>query len=259
MILNPAQSWLREVSTGLSSFLFPRVCIWCGLPLANATLCSECKDELLATTSLATCRRCCATVPREIAHFPDCVWCKGEHYAFDQVIRLGDYQGALAQACRAIKRIECISVIDELAEQLVTHRKAEFDQLPIDVVVSAPLFWMRRLERGFDQAGHLADCIARRLNKPFTHRWLRRKKPTVRQTEIPPSRRRANVKDAFETTMFCRAKGKSILLVDDILTTGATCHEIAKRLKAAGAKAVHVAILARGDNRRTKPALIPGN
>jgi predicted amidophosphoribosyltransferase len=79
---------------------------------------------------------------------------------------------------------------------------------------------------------------------------LVRRRSTRLQTRLSPTARRENVRNAFCCRRIANVKGKVVLLADDILTTGATCHEAARALKSAGARAVYVAVLARGENLR---------
>jgi ComF family protein len=111
--------------------------------------------------------------------------------------------------------------------------------------VSVPLHFMRRLQRGFNQAESLAGCLARQLNLPHRSRILRRVRRTRPQSELRRDDRRENVRGAFWARATADLRGSTVLLVDDILTTGATCSEAARALKAAGAARVVVAVIAR--------------
>jgi ComF family protein len=117
----------------------------------------------------------------------------------------------------------------------------------IDVVAPVPLYWLRRWRRGYDQSAHLAECVASRLKKPLDDYSLRRVRATATQHHLSPTRRKENVRGAFAVRKRRRFDGRSVLLVDDVLTTGATCHQAARALKAAGASHVYCLVLARGD------------
>src|SRR5690606_9664481 len=91
----------------------------------------------------------------------------------------------------------------------------------------------------------LAELIARELGVPFAANLITRRRSTVPQFQLPRSQRRQNVRRAFTMGWGHRLNGAHVLLIDDILTTGATCSEIARVLKRGGARRVTVAVLAR--------------
>jgi ComF family protein len=120
------------------------------------------------------------------------------------------------------------------------------------LVVPVPLHRVRYRQRGFNQARALAACaiVALRKSHPEWHltlapRTLMRQRPTESQAGLTPRQRRNNVRGAFRVSDPDLVRGKHILLVDDILTTGATARAAAQSLKRAGADSVYVATLAR--------------
>jgi ComF family protein len=119
------------------------------------------------------------------------------------------------------------------------------------IVVPIPHHWRRWFARGYNSAEAVAERIARRLRLPLQLKILRRHRYTKPQTTLVPSERRKNVRGAFVAKRKKDLHGATVLLVDDVLTTGSTCHHAAKALKAAGAKAVIVACVARGEDVRT--------
>jgi ComF family protein len=114
-----------------------------------------------------------------------------------------------------------------------------------NLLLSVPLHWTRRLGRGFDQATFLGQRLSHFLGKPFSHRNLRRIRATASQTGLSESKRRENVRGAFKVRRSEAVKGKRVLLVDDVMTTGATASECARTLLSAGAKEVSVLVVAR--------------
>jgi ComF family protein len=125
-------------------------------------------------------------------------------------------------------------------------------ELTFDAVVPMPLHWMRRWQRGFNQAELLASEIARRWNLPVCN-VVRRRKATKMQAGLTNAKRRANMQGAFvmrgAMRGISRVDGMRVLLVDDVLTTGSTAAACARVLKHAGAKHVTVLALARTDRR----------
>ncbi len=115
----------------------------------------------------------------------------------------------------------------------------------VDMVVPVPLYRRRLWWRGFNQAALLAGAVARRLGRPLELRNLVRLRPTTPQTSQSHDDRRRNVRGAFSVKHPGRIRGKRLLLVDDVMTTGATLDECARTLIAAGARRVEALALAR--------------
>ncbi len=115
-----------------------------------------------------------------------------------------------------------------------------------DLIVPMPLHWRRRWDRGFNQSALLAREISRRWNVPVANA-VRRRRATVPQAGLTNAKRRANVRGVFQAKR--RLDGMRVLLVDDVLTTGATASACAQALKRAGASHVAVLALARTDRR----------
>jgi len=137
-------------------------------------------------------------------------------------------------------------------DQSLQKALAEFlgDNLPYsstdcDVVIPVPLHRRRLWWRGFNQAALLAMTISRRLDKPIEMEALMRTRMTIPQTSQDHDARRRNVRRAFSVLRPARIRGQRVLLVDDVMTTGATVDECARVLMAAGSARVDVLTLAR--------------
>lgn len=133
-------------------------------------------------------------------------------------------------------------ILARLLEDFIKQHKDTF--LYFDVIMPLPLHKSRMREREFNQAQVLARHINSDLGLAFSCENLKRIRPTTSQTELGGDERRKNIRDCFKLKNADQVKGKNILLVDDVLTTGATCSEAAGVLKEAGAKAVFVITLA---------------
>jgi ComF family protein len=137
-------------------------------------------------------------------------------------------------------------------DQSVGRALAEFlgDELPLsaddyDVVIPVPLHWRRLWWRGFNQAALLAAEVARRLNLPLEAAAMSRRRFTPPPTSRHHDERIKNVRRAFTVISPERVKNRRVLIVDDVMTTGATVDECARVLLAAGAASVDVFTLAR--------------
>lgn len=128
---------------------------------------------------------------------------------------------------------------------LVERRRDDLAELRLDAVVPIPMYWWRRLRRGKNSPEMLAACLAKSLDIPMRRSVLVWRRNTPPQAGLAASRRFENVRGAFRVRHPDAVKDARILLVDDVLTTGATCSEAAKTLKNAGAAMVAVAVVAR--------------
>jgi ComF family protein len=136
-----------------------------------------------------------------------------------------------------------------LKQPLLRLAMAHFDTLfpgpPFDAVIPVPLHRERLMQREFNQASVLAKGLADALGVPVWERLLVRVRSTRPQVELSGRERRQNVRRAFAVTAAAALEAKQVLVVDDVLTTGATLGEVARTLKASGARQVDVFALAR--------------
>src|SRR5262249_28348399 len=151
--------------------------------------------------------------------------------AFDAALRMGPYEGLLRGVILRMKH----PAGEELAEavgmvwagQIAGRLRAE----PIDVVIPVPLHWWRRWRRGFNQSAILAQAVARELRGRCRPSGLCCARRTDEQKRLTPTARRENIRGAFRAASGIDVAGKAVLLVDDVLTTGATASEAARVLR----------------------------
>jgi ComF family protein len=250
--LNPSR-WLdrlsairREVTAGLVQILYPGCCHLCGVLLAPdvAFFCASCRAAL-STDPLPSCPHCAGTVGPYVSTAEGCIRCRKESFAFEAALRLGTYDGVLRDAVIRLKHHTGEGLAELLGELWVSRDAHRFRSLGVDAVVPVPLHWWRRWRRGYNQSAALARSIAAHLQIPCFPSRLRRLRNTPDQTLQSPAGRRANVRGAFRARRRSQFKGSTVLLVDDVMTTGATAHEAARALRLAGASRVVVAALAR--------------
>ena len=137
-----------------------------------------------------------------------------------------------------------------VGELWAEHAADRLKAVPAVMVVPIPLHWRRRWQRGYNQAEVLARALASRLHLACDARWLRRLRPTPKQTDVAPSARRGNVRGAFRVTDVEAIDGRTIVLVDDVSTTGATLHACAAALLDAGATEIRALVAAKAAARR---------
>ncbi len=237
--------------------LFPPRCVSCGSEpdgrpdwAAGGLLCPECAEQL-GPKHRNCCRRCGGNVPEETPRPDQCSWCRNSQLQFDSVVALGNYHGPLQEVVAATKTPAGGLMAEALTRLLLERHEGEIRQLRPNFVVPVPLYWGRRLGRGINSAETMARTLARRLGAPMAPRMVVRRRNTAPQKGLPPQARFRNVRNAFAVPANYHLEDARPLLVDDTLTTGATCSEIAWALKQSGASVVHVAVLARaqGANR----------
>lgn len=193
----------------------------------------------------STCSRC----GRPFESGPDhpCAACESRPPAYDRAVAAGPYEGILAQAITLFKYRRKTSLARPLGA-LLTGRLAALPPMDIDLVVPIPLHPRRLREREFNQSLLLAQEVSRtdpRGRLPLAYQAVARVGWAPPQVELSRSDRLTNVRGAFEVRDPSAIAERSVLLVDDVLTTGATAHECAKALRKAGAAAVYVLTVAR--------------
>jgi ComF family protein len=175
-----------------------------------------------------------------------CGPCGDEPFVFDQARSFGLYEGALREIIGQFKYRGLLPLAKPLGNCL-THAldRLELDGGSIDLILPVPLHRTRERQRGFNQAAMLAARIGRLRGLRVAGRDCVRIRNTPPQTGLGRAERRKNVKGAFAVPKPERVRGLNVLLVDDVMTTGATADSCARALNDAGAKGVWVLTLAR--------------
>ncbi|WP_422924169.1 ComF family protein [Singulisphaera sp. PoT] len=241
--------WLVEGCRAIDALVFPWECALCGGDAADSPFCDVCKGEL-ASEPGTSCWRCAMPLGPFGSQEKGCWECRGRSLGYDAAIALGLYDGPAGKLCRRLKQERDAWLAPWLVDALVDARR-ELQEIPKDAwVVSIPLHWRRRWKRGYNQADALAESLAKSLS-------LRRVHPLKRSLATPPLKKSGRaeraklMRNAFriKSRAALALKGRTVLLVDDILTTGATCGAAARALKRAGAKRVVVVVIARAEGK----------
>lgn len=237
---------VRVAAGGLLDLLYPRSCQHCGAtPDAGRFLCWDCLADLLFVQP-PFCSLCGDPVPGYIDHEYRCVYCSRQTPHFDGARSAVRYEGAAGLGLRAIKYQQATWLVPDMAGLLEACWRTHYDLLPFDALCYVPLYPVRQRERGFNQAALLAEGLARLRRVPLKRGVLRRLRDTGSQTRLTARQRARNVAGVFVVPHPGRVRHKKWLLIDDVMTTGATVNECAKVLKQAGAQSVHVLTVARG-------------
>jgi ComF family protein len=174
-----------------------------------------------------------------------CPTCQKRKLKFSELMFLGMYEESLRSAILRMKHAREEPLTTAMAELLWSERHARLLALEADVLAPIAMHWSRRTVRGTNSPEILAESLARRLRTPAAMRLLRRRKRTLPQGGLPQTRRFENLRDAFVVRGGSDVRGCHVLLVDDVLTTGATCNAASAALLKAGAAKVSVVALAR--------------
>jgi len=174
-----------------------------------------------------------------------CEDCERERPAFDRAASALRFMGEARELVNAFKFRNRLWLRDDLVDYLEAVTRARFKTDEIDSVLPMPSTIWHRLDRGYNQCAYLAKALAKRLGLPCESRVLRRKGRPKRQGGLSEEERRTNVIGTFAVRNAAPVRGRTVLVVDDIMTTGATLSEAAKELKSVGAKKVWCVTLAR--------------
>ena len=246
------KSAVKAASASLFSLLFPSDCRICQTPLttiANLPVCEPCLAKIVPLDGIL-CRVCGEKLFSSYTESDEgalCGMCRRAQPHFRRAVAYGAYEGALRDVVHLFK-YDGVRSAGKLLGKLL-HEAASAMALPDSViVVPVPLWSGKRHARGFNQA----EAIARTFlsfhassSIQLDTSVLVRTRETASQTGLTRHQRRANVRGAFAVVKPDKVKGRSILVVDDVMTTGTTAGECARVLRRAGAKEVFVATVAR--------------
>jgi ComF family protein len=236
-------SILRQALDALAAVVFPAPCRVCGATLTNASripICEPCLDSFIQIKEpmcLCCGRPFISPIAAQAIH-PLCRLCRAEKYAFQRARSFAIYNDPLVSAITLLKYEEVTRLGDWFAARLgVVVAKAGKD-FSADVVVPVPLHPDRQRERGYNQAELIARPLARRLRLKLGPYLLVRTQPRPAQLLLSRAQRWESVRGAYATRKGVRVDKLRVLLVDDVMTTGATLDACARVLLKAGAASV---------------------
>ena len=243
-------SWLHQLGSRSIDLLFPPSCLSCASELEQSTangLCRDCRGLLLVPMG-SVCQRCGARVPELSGSFDSCPGCKADKLRFDATFALGPYEGLLRDLVLRMKS-DRSEKLGRLFAGLIEDRwGAELRQLSIDAVVPIPMSPFRRLLRGTNPPEVVARQIAARMGWTHLPHLLRRRRNILPQHGLSRPGRFRNIRGGLSVASGYHLESPHVLLVDDVLTTGATCSEAARTLKRHGATRVTVLVVGRTSN-----------
>ncbi len=234
---------LKRLALDLLEFFLPRLCVFCGGVVeqeAAAAVCGECENQVQWVAS-PLCPCCGRVFARREGADHLCGPCQTDPPAFTRARAAALYEGPVALAITRFKygrRLDHLPVLQSWLKKPWCRELVAGAEL----ILPVPLHPRRLKARGFNQALLLAETFP---ETPLRRETLVRVRHTPPQVGLNPRERRENVQGAFALPRPQEVKGKTVLLVDDLYTTGATVRECARVLKRAGAEQVDVLTVAR--------------
>lgn len=239
----------RHCARTTLGLLYPAACVGCGEEFEETVpdilLCETCHSAL-ATSYNNPCPRCAMPLAGMAGQVMACRECHQRKHRFTSAIAIGKYDGVLRDLVLRTKSTNDDALALAFGRLLSQRLRPHSSLTEIDALLPIPVPPVRRLLRALNFSELLAESLAGQLKLPWLTGTLRFRRAVWKQANLTPAQRRKNLKGAMEATGDFDLAGARLLVVDDVLTTGATADEAARALLAAGAATVHVAVIARG-------------
>jgi ComF family protein len=227
----------KYLTNSLVDFILPRFCCSCStkLSLGQDTMCNDCISKIQKSTA----ERLQREFDRKF---------EGKNIISDFYSPfVFEKDKELQQAIHSLKYQKKYRVGIFLGQLLGSEIKISKPDIKIDLVIPVPLHQLKKAERGYNQAFYIAKGVSKVLNVNASDRIVKRIKYTESQTKMNLTEREINISDAFKVRKKQAVAGKNILLLDDVITTGATISECGKILLESGAKKIYAASVAIAD------------
>lgn len=237
---------IKKIWEGFLEALFPRTCLMCNTLLnygGDNILCQSCHD-LYPFISNPHCKKCGKPIENKDRVY--CYDCYRDDHHFDMGRALWSYEGAVKDAIHDLKYHNKPYKARALSKALATFYNDVFRydiDYPIDLIIPVPLHKKRESERGYNQSTLMVKLLSKSLNIPYSDHIIKRTVNTKPLKQLTNKERCLHIVNAFtysKSPSSCGIINKSILLIDDIYTTGTTVDEISRILKRNGAANVYV-------------------
>lgn len=210
--------------------VLPRKCPLCGkIIAANERICGNCSDNLIAVNT-PICRIC----GRELYQ---CI-CDGEHYYFERCVSPFVYTRSAREGVKRLKYKNSTETAEFFGRRMALAVQQEYRRYEIDVVTGVPMTVSDQQERGYNHAALLGRSVAKTLGVRYSSGLLTKPRSNKKQHSLNRTERMRNVNGAFKVARPEYVEGMTVLLCDDVTTTGCTLNECARVLMEAGARRV---------------------
>lgn len=242
-------SGIQRLIDGILNIIYPERCFICSDPIARRQECGVCNACWIKTTALQILPPRCSSCGLPFQSFQDsedhlCGDCILQPPPYSGARSFGYYTGELSALVHGLKFYGRRNLVGLLAPLLAKAFAENWSCPDFNWIVPVPLHPKRRRERGFNQSELLSNALSTKIAIPVNS-CLRRIRSTRPQVGLTDSQRSENVRNAFECRNKAQIHGRRILLIDDVMTTGATVSSAAQALLNAGALRVSVLTLAR--------------
>ena len=248
---NRTGRWARalgEVGNRALDLLFPPCCLVCHAKMmelpSGISFCNSCYKRIV-NRSNPVCLRCGARVPAIPGPSESCPNCVSNRLKFDRTFFLGSYERELRDLILQMKDDQSRQIVVALGRALARECKSELVSIAPEAVVPIPMHPWRSFTRGTDAVRALAEVVAAELGLPCHKDLLAWKRNSSAQLGLSKPGRFRNVQGAMQIRTGYQLDAARMIVVDDILTTGATCSEAARILKRGGASHTTVIVLGR--------------
>ena len=227
-------------------FCYPGACAACRAATeGDACLCPACDERLRKLEAAPGCRSCGKPLPEHGAPCPHCLGDGMAHYEW--VLRLGVYQDPIKHLVHLMKYHHRWPLAEVLADRLLEQERVKGLLSETDVIVPVPLHRLRQIARGYNQAEVTARRLARRCRLPVARPVIRLRNTDSQTHMTSAAQREENMKDAFALVDPKRVRGRHVVVVDDVMTTGATLRAFARALRPARPASLCAVVLAVAD------------
>lgn len=247
--LQPLRALVHTAWNAAADLIWPRVC-----PVQDCArtsdrphrhLCSTCYASLPFMEIGSACSICGMPVAAKVEHTFVCEECENNRPAYEFARSALKYERPVDILIQDFKYRKALHLAEDFGDILHAAAQARFNAAAVDVVIPVPLHPHRRRERGFNQTEVLAEALARRLDRRLDTQSLIRRRDTEHQARISGTERRDNLHAAFFVQRPEFIRGRTVLLIDDVMTSGTTLAACAGELKKSGASRVWCLTLAR--------------
>ncbi|MGO9572284.1 MAG: double zinc ribbon domain-containing protein [Desulfomonilaceae bacterium] len=237
---------LHLFKSALSDLFFPPVCAFCEVAIVGSEtpLCDDCGDGVDSVTE-PMCVQCGLPVPGlAVSGSSFCGRCLADPPAYDRARYAVYYEGVVRDALVRFKFAGALHIASALSQILAKAFHRHFQTADFDLILHVPIHRKRLIHRGFNQVVVLAKKLSQDTGIPLDRSSFKKMKDTPPQVELTRSARIKNLRGSFAIQRPDRIRGRKVLLVDDVATTGSTIAEAAKIIMRGGAARVDVLVLA---------------
>lgn len=228
----------------LLNLVYPPKCVFCGVrlsPKASRFVCAECANTLPYTKVYARCKRCGKPIARTQSDI--CRQCRTEKQYITRKTAAFVYADAAKRAVLTFKKERNAGNADTLADYIAQMVRTDFKGIEFDYVVSVPPRKKNFTDENYDQAARLARAVSLKISVPYLKGVMQQTSKIRKQSTLSYSDRARNVKGKFAVVKPSYIKNKTLLIIDDVCTSGSTLNECGRVLKDSGAYRIYAATL----------------